>query len=869
MSLALAPPPPPPPVRRDAAGKLLAGSRVPAGLRFATIHPDIDFETYSEAGYVYRQGEQKWIKTAKSSNGRGGLPAVGTAVYAMHPSTQVLCLAYDLKDGLGKRRWRPGTPLPQDLLDHVRKGGLIEAFNSAFEWWIWNCVCIRYGFPPLPLQQVRCAQAKGRAWSMPPSLDGVAEVLNLIERKDPEGERLMKLFSSPRDPTKKDARLRYTFDDLPAEGARYQDYNEQDIVVEAAVSERVPDLSPIELEYWLEVDRPCNTRGVAVDVEGVNNCITLIEQCHDRYNYELAVLTGGAVARGSELKKLIEWLARLGFYTDSLDDDHVQDALKRIRRYEWLVAHDWRDEDGEDRYLAYEDLHRVRDLPAVKRAIEIREAVGSASVKKVFAMRGQATARGRLHELFTFHGARTGRPTGNGPQPTNLPNSGPEVHRCDSCERWFPATEKHCTNCLTGEPARQCTVCRGWLPRGGISCCGKLYGPTAKPQEWNIDAAEDALRDIATRSLDLVEMRWGDAMGVLSGCLRPLFVAGEGCDLICSDYSAIEAVVNAALANETWRLEVFFGHGKIYEASAAAMFNKRVDELLQYAKDTGHHHPLRKKGKVAELALGYIGWIGALRAMGYEGSDAEAQELILAWRAASPSIVFLGGGQKATPALAGFHRYARNKGGVDLATDPAWATTRQMTANAKPWDATEPYLYGLEGGLVEALQRPGFTIPVVRLDGTHSGISWLYRGDVAYMLLPDGTTISYHRPRLSASDRDWKGLAISYEGYNTNSKVGPVGWITMWTYAGKLLENACQAVANRILRYGQVNLERAGYPIVMHIYDENVAEVRKGFGSVEHFEQVMSVMPGWAVTRDGRPWPVKAKGGWRGHRYRK
>jgi len=170
---------------------------------------------------------------------------------------------------------------------------------------------------------------------------------------------------------------------------------------------------------------------------------------------------------------------------------------------------------------------------------------------------------------------------------------------------------------------------------------------------------------------------------------------------------------------------------------------------------------------------------------------------------------------------------------------------------------------------VLALREPGKIFPVTRLDGTHSGLSWQLHADVLYMHLPDGTYIAYHRPRLEPAQESWRGMAISFEGYNTNPKKGPIGWIRMPLYAGIMLENACQAVANRILRHGQHRLEAAGYPLVLHVYDENVGEVPIGYGSIEEFEREMSVMPEWARDEGGRPWPIVARGGWRGPRFRK
>lgn len=351
---------------------------------------------------------------------------------------------------------------------------------------------------------------------------------------------------------------------------------------------------------------------------------------------------------------------------------------------------------------------------------------------------------------------------------------------------------------------------------------------TARKVEWGAEAAEDALRVISTRDLRTVELMFGDAMLSVSGSLRGLFVASPGHDLICADYSAIEAVVTAMLAKEQWRIDVFLGSGKIYETSASQTFNVPLQEILDYPKlHNGAHHPLRKKGKVTELALGFLGWIGALRAMGFEGTDEEAKQIILAWRAASPAIAYLGGGQRLN------------------------------------W---QPHMHGLEGMAVLAVQNPGQAFPVMRRDGTSTGISYVVEDDALYCVLLDGSTLVYHRPRLKVSAQTWRGMELSYEGWNTNPKMGGAGWQRMNTYSGKLLENVVQASANRILRHSQKNLQAAGYPIVQHVYDENVSEIPKGFGSIEEFCDIMDKMPPFA-----QGWPVKVdrKSAWRGVRYRK
>lgn len=141
-------------------------------------------------------------------------------------------------------------------------------------------------------------------------------------------------------------------------------------------------------------------------------------------------------------------------------------------------------------------------------------------------------------------------------------------------------------------------------------------------------------------------------------------------------------------------------------------------------------------------------------------------------------------------------------------------------------------------------------------------------GDVLYMHLLSGRRIPYHAPRLAPSTRDWAQpweQEITYECYDPLKKL----WVREKLYGGVLTNNLVQGTARDIQAHGMVNLERAGYPIVMHTHDEIVAEVRRGWGSVEEFERIVNALPSWCVLPDGTPWPVKMKGGFRQPRYGK
>ncbi len=163
-----------------AAEDLPLNTRLPSGCGFSTVYADFDFETYSEVGFIWNEDGQKW--DAPSGATKKGLFAVGAAVYAEHESTEVISLAYNLKDGKGERLWFPGCPPPRDLFDHIARGGLLEAWNDAFEFWIWAKVCEeRLGWPKLPFWQLRDAMAKARAFALPGALGKAAEVLSISD----------------------------------------------------------------------------------------------------------------------------------------------------------------------------------------------------------------------------------------------------------------------------------------------------------------------------------------------------------------------------------------------------------------------------------------------------------------------------------------------------------------------------------------------------------------------------------------------------------------------------------------------------------------------------------------------------------------
>jgi len=711
-----------------------AHTKIYAGNGFSTVLPDMDFETFSEAD----------------------IGTVGGVVYSEHPSTEVISLAYDLKDGIGPRLWVPGMKPPTDLFYHIIKGGLIEAWNTSFEYHIWENVCHRrMGWPQLPFYQLRDAMAKARAFSLPGALGNAGNALNTNIKKMTEGKNLIRKFCVPRKPTKHDHRTRIRPEDDVINAAKFYEYNIADIQTEADISARIPDLISDELNLWL-LDQKININGVQLDLEACEDCSAIVYLASEKYTSELMDVTNNEVLSAGENAKMMDWMAKNGWPMPNMQAETVRSMLKKPML-----------------------------PPHVKRVLEIRSILGSASVAKLAAMQNQVSRDGRIKHLFAYCGAdRTGRWAGRGPQPQNLPNSGPKVKLCNSCGAYFHQN-KH-------------DKCPMWY-------CGSS---DVSKSEWGIEAAEFALSIFKFRDLSMVESIFGDAIDAVAGCLRTLFVAAPGKDLICSDYSAIEAVVLAQLAGEEWRLEVFRTHGKIYEMSASKITGIPFDEFTRHKQETGDHHPMRKKvGKVAELASGYQGGLGAWKNFGADEfmSEDEIRENIKKWRAESPAIV--------------------------------------------------AFWYGLEDAAKKAIQMPGHVF-------AYRDISYGVKEDVLYCMLPSGRTLKYHSPRLVPDRTSWgkEVMKITYMGVDSIKKT----WVRQDTYGGKLTENVVQAVSRDILAYALTNLDNAGYHPVLHVHDEIVSEVPEGFGSVEEFESIMATFPDWA-----KGWPLKAAGGWRGKRYRK
>jgi len=309
--------------------------------------------------------------------------------------------------------------------------------------------------------------------------------------------------------------------------------------------------------------------------------------------------------------------------------------------------------------------------------------------------------------------------------------------------------------------AMETAVCSDGRARGmfqfyGANRTGRWAGRIIQMQNLpqnHLDNLADARGLVRDGDFATVDMLFDDIPDTLSQLIRTAFVPRDGEKFIVADFSAIEARVIAWLAGEDWRQEVFAQGKDIYCASASQMFGVPVEKH-------GVNGHLRQKGKIAELALGYGGSVGALKAMGAleMGLDEEElQPLVQAWRQANPHIVQLW-----------------------------WAVDRAVMDAVRYHDTTK----------------------------TH-GITFSYQSGMLFITLPSGRRLAYVKPKIGMNQ--FGGDCITYEGVGGTKK-----WERIDSYGPKFVENIVQATARDILCYAMTTLRYCS--IVMHIHDEVVIE---------------------------------------------
>ena len=335
---------------------------------------------------------------------------------------------------------------------------------------------------------------------------------------------------------------------------------------------------------------------------------------------------------------------------------------------------------------------------------------------------------------------------------------------------------------------------RGTLQFYGASRTGRWAGRLLQSQNLPrtyLDHQEDWRAIVKMRDAEALELLTDNISDTLSQLIRTALVPGKGCTFVDADFSAIEARLIAWLAGEDWVLDVFRTTGKIYEATAARIFGVPFDSIVK----GNPNYKYRQRGKVATLALGYEGGVGAMKRMGGDQlglDDTGLQDIVKRWQRQNPKICRL------------------------------WDKMQKAaTHTIQTGKTTQPRA----GVIFRKELAPDFPFPFLT------------------MQLPSGRKLFYADPKLSEKT-NWRG---EHEILYMEDDHGR--WHESKTYGGKLTENLTQAVGRDCLAFALENLRRARYRVVFHVHDEVIIELpdtQDPETALQDVIRIMSIVPPWA-----------------------
>lgn len=405
------------------------------------------------------------------------LKKVGAYRYAQDPTTDILCGT--LGDAKHRVTWRPGLPVPPIVHRALAEGWIFVAHNTQFERCIWRDIATpEYGWPQCPpLEQWHDTMSRGLQLALPGGLEDVLKVLELKHRKDTEGSKLTIGLSKPDKHGKMPERT-------PEILERVYAYCESDIDGEVELHKRIGWLPACEREPWI-MAQEMNDRGIYLDMEFVRACQAIVDQVVPKLTAEFLSITGLKVAS----PKVLGWLHKQGVHLDNLQKATIAEALEDDDE-EDSDAEEWEDHTPISAKTA-EVL-----LPNIRRALEIKQLIGSASIKKLKTMDQVVCWDGRAKGMIVYHGTTPGRGTAKLLQ----------VHN---------------------------------FPKPTIKVEGKGHDP------------EILVSLIKARDAELLEMNYGvGAVEVVVSGLRHALCAEPGHRLMSGDYSGIQARVVLAFAGQ-------------------------------------------------------------------------------------------------------------------------------------------------------------------------------------------------------------------------------------------------------------------------------------------------------------------------------
>lgn len=710
------------------------------------------------------------------------LKKVSVHRYFEEPNTDVWCMAWAIGDG-PVNLWKMGEPPPPELVEHINAGLPVFAHNAGFERTCFRLVLgPRYGFPVPKLEQFFCTAAMAAAMALPRDLASAAAALGLPQQKDMRGRQVMLQMARPR--RREDCKLEW-WDSDPEKLETLYAYCKQDVVVERELEKRLRPLSDRERRVWL-LDQQINERGVPVDVQSVQHATWILHYDYIAACDRLRELTGGVVSTPGQRDRLIDWLATRGIEVGKLDKKVVADALEELG-------------DGEATFAEKESEEAIQGVndPVARQVLQIRQEQSKSSTKKLNAFVERASADRRARDNLMYAAASTLRWGGRGIQLQNL-------------------------------------------PRRSLKKVKTADGKIITQKAFSSSDLEFAFDALAHRDPNVFKGTVGPPGLILSDMLRGMIKAEPGKKLIKGDYSNIEGRVLAWLAEEQWKLDAFAAADRkegpdIYLLTAAKIFGVPASSL-------NGESPERQVGKVAELACGYGGGVGAFQTMAalYDVTipDSEAHAIVQEWRTAHSATVRYW--ERMERAVA----HVLRNGGVARVGKIAFAFKQDFMWAQKP------------NG--EYLCYPDPRVRLVRRIRTIDGKSF-------------SQVASRAGEFVTPSDKK-TGAAIPFETVipphdavtvmSVNSQTRK--WERVGLYGGLLAENLTQAVSRDVMVEGMFAAEAAGYPVILTVHDELITEVEDDERySARILERLMVEGAAWTAAL-----PLRAEAA-EGYRYSK
>jgi hypothetical protein len=660
-----------------------------------------------------------------------------------------------------------------------------HAHNATFE----RNALLTYGIDS-PAGQWHCSAVKSAYCGLPLSLGEVSKALNLGNLgKSAEGTALIKYFCVPVKATKTNGmRTRNYPHHDPEKWQKFKDYCMQDVEAERTIGDKLSRYKIPEFEranYIL--DQKINDKGVLIDVILAEQAVKFNDINVGELMTKAKELSG--LQNPNSAPQLKKWLeVQLGTKVTSLTKDTIKLYLEAFEKetseavnvkpykekdfaaeatrpgmYKYLQEQGFEQYMNPDNWVLKSDFaqsgyeYMGSDTKGLYNALKNKELnkiplADKANVKEVLELR-QKMAKTSIQKYVSMLGCYC------------------EDLRVRGIHQFYGA----------GRTGR-------WA--------GRLVQPQNMPKNF-IDYLDEARAVVRSGNYDLATLLYDQISNILSQLTRTAIIAPKGKTLAVADFSAIEARVIAWLSGELWRLKVFATHGKIYEASASKMFSVPIESVT---KDSDY----RAKGKVAELALGYQGAVGALKTMGGEAmglSETEMKIIVKRWRIANPKIVAL------------------------------WSD--------------------LESCAIAAITHKKKVVSI------HKGLAFECNDDFMTIKLPSGRRLFYYKPELKKQTvryegKEWDKVEISYMGVDSTTKQ----WTRLKTYGGKITENVVQAIARDLLADAMQRLNAADYEIIMLVHDEIVCEIPDDEKAEEVLEHICELMGESLDIYSGVPFPA-------------